>query len=168
MQCGSRRFQGRIHIDLYNFRSITVEGLRGVEGVRKVLSGFLVSPAPRILAVWSGSLCVKRVLAIVVGHSIAGVTLTLETGDSVGVWAVAYPCRLDDLSRLMPWMLHRGRITLRTLFTCSFDWELTQIKPTPHSFTPFSTHPCILNQVSNAGGLPFWFRILLRLLTCSN
>ncbi len=29
--------------------------------------------------------CVKSVLAIVVGHSIAGVTLTLETGDSVGV-----------------------------------------------------------------------------------
>ncbi len=51
------------------------------------------------------------------------VILTLETAFTVGVLAVAYPCRYDFPSRMKPWMLpdprHRGLTTMRTLFTNS-------------------------------------------------
>ncbi len=55
------------------------------------------------------------------------IILTPETAGTVGVGALAYPCRYDFPSRTKPWMLlgphHRGLTSTRTLLTCSLNWE---------------------------------------------
>ncbi len=96
-------------------------------------------------------------------HIINVVILTPETAVNVGVWAVAYPCpvgfSIQDEALDAARSAARGLTTMRTLFTCSLNWDkrrdqgpylmgLHQISSRPTAFIPrWTTHPCILYQV---------------------
>ncbi len=64
----------------------------------------------------------KAIVMRLFAHSIGVVVLTPKTVDTVGVWAVSYPCRKDFPSWTKPLMftgpLHMGLATMQTLFTC--------------------------------------------------